>query len=316
LLFGGAIFILADIITKPILKLNKITKNLATLDFSNRININGNDEIGTLATNINIMADKLEKTLNDLIISNKEKEKDIFNKEKIEESRRYFYSCVSHELKTPISLINGYAEAIKFKDKKTPVDYYCDIIIDEGEKMNKLVGDILRLSQMDSNIIPISKVKFSITELIDKYLKTFNLLIKEKKINVDVKINSEEFVYGDYELISQVFNNYLSNAINHLNSENTIKIFTFNHNNMVRVSIFNSGNHILEENLSKVWDSFFKEDKARTREYGGHGFGLTIVKSVMERHGNDYGVNNVEGGVTFYFEVEMNEKIQNDEENL
>jgi signal transduction histidine kinase len=304
LIFGVAIFIIVNVITKPIIHINEVTKKLSLLDFSERIKVDENDEIGTTSLNINLMADKLENTLNELIISNNEKSKDIFYKEKVDESRRYFLSSVSHELKTPISLIVGYAEAIKYKDKKTPVDYYCDIIIDEGDKMNKLVGDILRLSQMDSKIMPINKEQFSIIKLIEKYVRNFDIIIKEKKIDIELNFNSDENVYADYELISQVVNNYLSNAINHLNNDNKIKIYTFNNNNMVRVSVFNSGNHILEENLSKVWDSFFKEDKARTREYGGHGFGLTIVKSVMERHGTNYGVNNVDGGVTFYFEIE------------
>ena len=305
--FGGIFIIIIEKFTAPILHINKVSKKLATLDFSDRLNVISNDEMGLLAENINIMADKLEDTINKLIKINEKQAEDISIKEKIDESRRYFLSSVSHELKTPISLIVGYAEAIKFKDKKTPVDYYCDIIIDEGDKMNKLVSNILKVSQMDSEIMPINKINFSITELINKYLQNYEIKITENDIKVEKSFNSDDEVYADYELISQVLNNYLTNAINHASGEKIIQIFTFNNKDKVRISIFNTGNHIAEENLSKVWDSFFKEDKARTRQYGGHGFGLTVVKTVMMRHNTDYGVNNVENGVTFYFELEKYE---------
>lgn len=301
------IFIFSKKFTKPIQELNNVAQSMARLDFSKKCKTRTKDEIGELGESINSLSFQLDKSINELKIKNEKLEKDIVNERKIDKMRRDFISNVSHELKTPITLINGYSIGLKSKvyHDETNRDFYCDVIIDESQKMDKLVRDLLELSQMESGVVKLEKEKFELSymvkNIIEKYLPIFN----ENSINIIDNNEKKYWVEGDKLRIEQVLTNYVNNAINYVDSNKMISIEIIQYNYKVHVSVYNTGKKIPEIYMNKLWDSFYKVDKARTRKYGGAGLGLSIVKNIMELHGNKYGVENFNKGVRFWFEMDF-----------
>ncbi len=298
------IFYVSRSISKPIVKMGKVTSEMIKLDFTQRIEVNSHDEIGDLANNINFLSIKLDKTLKELAIANDQLKEDIRIKEKIDQSRKEFIANVSHELKTPISLIGGYAEGLKLNVNKADKDFYCDVIIDESQKMNKLVLSLLDLSQVEAGYKQMKKQSFDIEELVDSILEKYKLMIEEKGLELTVSNHGNCTVMADPERIEQVLTNYLTNALNHVNLNGKITVKTHVKTEQVRVSVFNTGNPIDADQLGRIWESFYKIDQARTREYGGSGLGLSIVKVIIEAHGGKYGAINHDDGVEFWFTLE------------
>lgn len=298
------IYIISKKITRPILDINETAKEMCVLNFNRKIEINSVDELGELSMSINLLSIKLEESITELKEANLKLQQDIKEKEKIDKLRKEFISNVSHELKTPIALILGYTEGLKVNINEGDKDFYCDVITDEAVKMNRLVMSLLEIAQLESGFINIEKLKFDIGELVENNIAKNSIILKEKDIDIKIDINEKYFVRGDYYRIEQVLNNYLSNAINHVNEKKIIKISIKRDKDKIRISVFNSGAHIKPDNINKVWESFYKIDKARTREYGGTGLGLYVVKTIMEAHKEPYGVSNAEGGVEFWFELE------------
>lgn len=303
------VFLLSGRITKPILDLEKIAKKMAVLDFSEKYTVTNNDEIGDLGKSINSLSEQLEKSITELTKANQKLREDIERERQIDEMRKEFIANVSHELKTPIALIQGYAEGLKMNvvDDETSKAFYCDVIMDEAHNMNRLVKQLLELARLESgNNLP-EKTEFNLLSLIDKSLKRNHILIEEHNIQLQLDVDNKLNVVADFELIEQVINNYLSNAINHLDQPKIIAITTQKVTpQKVKVIFFNTGKQIPETEIDKIWISFYKVDKARTRDYGGGtGLGLSIVRAILEAHGNSYGVNNVKDGVEFWFELDI-----------
>jgi signal transduction histidine kinase len=221
--------------------------------------------------------------------------------------RKEFVYSVSHELKTPIALIRGYAEGLKIninKDEENK-DYYCDVIMDETIKMNKIVKQLLELSYLESGTVYLEREDFHIMELVGSFMKKNTMLIREKNIQVLVDSEEDILVNADYDRAEQVLFNYINNAVNHVDIKRIIRIRVEKIYNKARITVFNSGSHIPADSLEKIWMSFYKVDKARTREYGGTGLGLSIVRAIQEAHRNNCGVCNVENGVEFWFELDV-----------
>ncbi len=308
ILGGILIFILSSRWTKPIIKLNGIAENMALLDFSKKYDEKRNDEIGELGSSINSLSDQLEKSIGDLRQANCKLMEDIEKERKIDEMRKGFISNVSHELKTPIALVQGYAEGLKLNvnDDEENKNYYCEVIIDEAKKMNNMVRKLLELSELEFNHIALEREEFCICELIRDVLKKNSPLFSEKGARVDFDNNGRECIRidADYYFTEQVLMNYLSNALNHLDDKKLIHISLKLSEDKVRVQVFNSGRNIPEEALENIWMSFYKVDKARTRAYGGTGLGLSIVKAIQKSHKNGYGVENKPDGVLFWFECD------------
>ncbi|EOD00272.1 sensor histidine kinase [Caldisalinibacter kiritimatiensis] len=297
-------YIFSKIITKPIIKLNNVAKKMATLDFSYKYQGKTDDEIGELGQTINYLSNKLDITIRDLNKANEQLKKDIERERALEKMRKQFVSSVSHELKTPISLIQGYAEGLKdsVANDEESRKFYCDVIIDESEKMGKLVKDLLDLSQLESGSFKLEIVKFDIKELIEEVVSKYNPIFSQKNIKLKLDIDDDiQLVYGDKIRIEQVLVNFITNAINHIKGDNVVKITVKKEQNKVKVNIFNSGEHIPESEIEKIWDRFYKVDKARTRKYGGTGLGLSIVKRILKLHDSKFGVDNVDRGVEFWF---------------
>lgn len=312
--------IIASVISKkftdPILELNGITNKMAKLDFSQKYRIKDtDDEINELGKNINTMSNKLETVINQLRDNNIELEKDIEEKSKIDEMRKQFISDVSHELKTPIALIQGYAEGLV--ENVTTDDesrkFYAEVILDESNKMDKLVKQLLELMKLEYGKREFNNEKFDLRELVNEVIRKCDVMIKEKGIKVNLNVKEPIYVFVDEFYIDQVVTNYFTNAIKHaeeVNGRKEINIYIEKIKNKknIRVYVYNTGENIKEEDLERIWKRFYKVDSSRNREDGGTGIGLALVKAIMNNYQNEYGVHNKEDGVEFYFDLDIEEE--------
>ncbi|QWC00115.1 HAMP domain-containing histidine kinase [Mycoplasmatota bacterium] len=303
---GFVLYLVSYRLTNPILEINRVANEIANLNFSDKIDVMSDDEIGHLAQSVNKMSDELKTTIEELKISNERLAEEILYKNEIERKRRDFIASASHELKTPLSLIMGYSEALRLDDiKDKDKEEYLDIIVDETNKMDRLVRDMLNMTQIESGVITIKKSKFSIQKLVDNTVKLFSIKLNEKEIDLTLAIDDYE-VYSDYEQLQTVLINFINNALNHIESPKHIKIYTeLTEENHVRLYVYNSGKKIPKEDINNLWDSFYKVDKARTRAYGGHGLGLAICKTILETLDYQYGIENTNQGVVFYFDIKL-----------
>lgn len=307
----GSIFVwyFTKRITNPLLELTDLSERMAHLDFEAKYTSGGQDEIGALGANFNIMSEKLEQTVSELKKANYELQKDIENKEQLELMRTEFIGNVSHELKTPIALIQGYAEGLKegISDNVESREFYCDVILDEANKMNQLVQNLLTLNQLEFGHYDMEFERFDIVELIRGIVQSNEIFIEQNQVDVRIHTDESVFVWADEFKVEQVIRNYLSNALHYVKNENVIdiRVTTNGERDKAHISVFNTGDAIPQEDIEKIWGKFYKVDKARTREYGGHGIGLSIVKAIMESCGQDYGVINYENGVAFWFELDL-----------
>ena len=301
-----AIVILTHRYTQPIVKLNEISSKVANLDFDTKYNYTANNEIDELGKNINEMSEKLEKTVSELKSANAELMRDIERKNRNEEMRKEFLANVSHELKTPIALIQSYSEGLKdgiISDEKDR-EYYLSVINDEASRMNSIVKEIMSLSRLEYGYDPFEIERFDIVEMIKNKLSSTEYMFKQKEVNVIFENSSDSvYVWADEGRTESVFMNYLSNAAHYCKGEKIIKIYLDIKDDTVRINVFNSGDTIEQEELDKIWDKFYKTDKAHIRDYGGSGIGLSIVKAIMSSLKMAYGCENKENGVNFYFEL-------------
>ncbi len=318
-LIGGITIIVSGIImlvitnkyTGPISELESIANKMSKLDFSHKYRIKDtDDEINSLGKSINTMSDKLEKTIKELQETNIELEKDIEKKSKIDEMRKQFVSDVSHELKTPISLIQGYAEGLveNVVTDDESRKFYANVILDEANKMDSLVKELLELMRLEYGNREFNNTKFDISELINEVVRKSKLIIEEKGIEVKVDVERPLYVLADEFYIEQVINNYFTNALKHTREVNKTKAITIRSEKIkekVRIYVKNTGNQISKENLSRIWNRFYKIDESRNREDGGTGIGLSIVKAIMNNYKNEYGAINTEDGVEFYFDLNI-----------
>lgn len=303
-----AAFVLSSYISRPIKQLSNIAERMSELDFDIKYDGKDKGEIGLLGKSMNNMSQKLEENISQLKTANLELQRDIDKKEKLEKMRTDFLSNVSHELKTPIALIQGYAEGLKegITDDPESMDFYCSVIIDEAAKMNNMVKRLLTLNQIEFGEDELVMERFDINELVKSVVNANELRATQKNLSITYDIlDTPLYVWADEYKVEEVVTNYLSNAINHCCNENIIKIKVGQiDKDNVRVSVFNTGNNIPEADIEHIWEKFYKVDKARTREYGGNGIGLSIVKAIVESMGKTCGVNNLSDGVEFWFDLD------------
>ena len=275
--------------TEPILELSNIAQKMSNLDFSQKYKITtkGDDEINTLARSINTMSDKLEGTIKQLRNSNNQLERDIEEKSKIDEMRKSFISDVSHELKTPIALIQGYSEGLleNVNTDEESRKFYAEVILDETNKMDKLVKQLLELMKLEYGKREFNNKEFNIVELEKEVIRKTNVMIEEKQAEIKFDENEDIIVFADDFYIEQVLTNYLTNAIKNVKEmygEKYIKISNEinKEEQKVCIKVFNTGKQISEENLNRIWNRFYKADESRHREDGGTGIGLAFVKAI------------------------------------
>lgn len=314
---GGAIlavgiiaaFVVSTYITRPIKQLSNIAEKMSEMDFNARYEGSDKGEIGLLGKSMNNLSEKLEQNIAELKKANLELKKDIDKKEKLEIMRTDFLSNVSHELKTPIALIQGYAEGLKegITDDPESMEFYCDVIMDEANKMNTMVKRLLTLNQIEFGNDEPEMERFDINELIASVADANAIRAGQKNMSIVFdNRNEHNFVWADEYKTEEVLTNYISNALNHCDGKRAIEVRTEKSENggTITVTVYNSGKNIADEDLERIWEKFYKTDKARTREYGGNGIGLSIVKAIMDSMGQEYGVRNVSDGVEFWFNLD------------
>ena len=294
---------------------------MSKLDFSQKYtSTDSNDEIDELGRSINLLSEKLESTIKQLRASNLQLERDIEEKSKIDEMRKQFISDVSHELKTPIALIQGYAEGLveNVNADDESRKYYAEVILDESNKMDKLVRQLLELMKLEYGKREFNNDTFNVCELIKEVIRKCSVMLDEKGIK-DVRFEETQNVniYADEFYMEQAFTNYFTNAIKHTKEVNgekyiEIKVKEKKEKNLVRISVFNTGETLSDEDLARIWGRFYKVDESRNRADGGTGIGLALVKAIMNNYKTKYGAVNRENGIEFYFDIQTKDNTSSE----
>lgn len=294
---------------RPLGEMSEVTKNMSSLDFSEKCNPGTTTEIALLADSINEMSVSLESALTDLRQKNEKLQDDIEKEKTIDRLRQTFISGVSHELKTPIAIIQGYSEGLKVfleSDPETALKY-CDTIINETERMNYLVMKLLDIIKYESGEYKLNYETFSIHGIIEDWFVRNNAILSEKGITAVNNIDKNIKGFGDLFILSTVVNNYISNAVAHVQDEMRIEASAEEiDEGRYRISIFNTGKPIDAKDIDHIWTSFYRADKAMSRAQGRYGLGLATVASIQKLHEQEYGVINREDGVEFWFDVKKN----------
>lgn len=280
-------YMLSKSFTKPILDIKRATETMASGDFSARIKLKKQDEIGMLANTINYLGEQLSK---------------------IEQLRKDLIANVSHELRTPLSLIRGYAETIRdvTGDSREKRDKQLGIIIEETERLSRIVDDILNLSQLQSGYIELEKSRFSIRETLEAVVKRYEVLSENTGVRIVQQCTGDIVLGADKARIEQVFYNLINNAFNHTPAGGTVTVSAIVQQAAVRFEVSDTGSGIPEEELLHIWERFYKADKTGNKKSEGTGLGLAIIKGVLEAHQAVFGVESRIGeGTVFWFELKI-----------
>ena len=294
--------LVAKMYLDPVVKIKNTTERMAALDFGAVCPPFRNKELRELSDNINFLSSSLSESMKKLENENKKLESAIESERRQDKARRSFVANASHELKTPISIIRGYAEGIKYGISGDSTEEFCDIIIEESDKMNNLVVKLMEQLQY-SSAYSLNESSFSLRKLITELINGTRLDFEECGIRLSVDIPEECIGRGDSELLSSVFNNYFSNALSHADFEKEVRITCKELQNCYRISVYNSGKPISGTDIENIWQSFYRADKAHSRKEGRFGLGLSIVATIQDLHKQKYGVLNREHGVEFWFDI-------------
>ncbi|EEL65942.1 sensor histidine kinase [Bacillus cereus] len=302
-------FYYSKIIVKPLIKMNRVTKKMANFDFSEKLPVTADDEIGGLSGSINTLSVNLKDRIDRLNVANTKLQQDIERERQLEKTRKEFISGVSHELKTPLSVIRSFAEGIKDGVSKD-TSYYTDVILEETENMNRLIVEMLELAKLESGTYKLDMTTFSIGELTQQVYTKLLFSMEEKHLQVNVDADPSILVTANRSRIEQVVVNLLSNAIRYTPEGEKIQVSIIEAEDTVKVEIENTGNPIPEESLEKIWDRFYRLDASRSRHTGGTGLGLSIVKNILDLHHAEYGVYNTTNSVVFYFNLQKVKEVK------
>ena len=292
--------------SKPIDNMCDITGRMAELDFSKKCPPTKLVEMTQLSESINTLSDNLDNALSDLNEKNAKLLKDIENERTIDNLRQTFISGISHELKTPIAIIQGYAEGAKmFFDAgngKAAAEY-CDVISEETVRMNNMIMRLLEITKYSSGAYEPVNENFSIHDMVQEWYDRNAALLEEKGITAVNNIKTAYVGNGDSIILASVVNNYLSNAVSHIDGDKKIICSAEDRGDCYRVFVYNTGENIEEKHIDKIWDSFYRADKSLSRSQGRFGLGLAIVASIQKLHNQKFGVQNAENGVEFFFDI-------------
>lgn len=292
--------------TNPVNKMVQVTQKMAKLDFSQNCPPSTLSELNSLATGINEMSAALDTALTDLKNKNQKLEEDIENERTIDNLRQTFIGGISHELKTPIAIIQGYAEGAKMfysSGQSEAADKYCDVIIGETQRMNSMIMRLLEITKYSSGAYELQREDFALRPFVQDWIDRNTGLLEEKGIVCENAVPEEISGSGDEVILSSVLNNYLSNAVSHCEGEKKIRVTCAETEAAFRIRIYNTGQPIAPKDIDKIWDSFYRADKALSRSQGRFGLGLSIVSAIQKLHGEAFGVENKEDGVEFWFDV-------------
>ncbi len=293
-------FFFSRMVARPLIEMNAVAGRMANLDFGAVSQVDSRDELGQLSDSLNSLSRNLNQSMNELKTLNEQLYSDIEKEREQEEKRREFVASVSHEFKTPLGIIRSYAEGIKDGIYKEKREHYLEVIIDETEKMDALVLEMLELSHLESANMKLNQSEFSLDELIEECRAKFAELAAQHQMSFAFE-PGQHIVYADRRRIEQVLTNLFSNAVRYSDPGTLIGVRLTRREGFIYTLIENGGAHIDETEMPRIWERFYRVDKSRSRALGGTGLGLLIVRNIMEMHHCDFGVSNTERGVEFYF---------------
>ncbi len=293
------VFVFARKFSAPISEMSVITGKMSDLDFSKKVNVTRKDEIGLLGSSINNLSDKLDLSLKELRETNEKLRGEIELERQLDVMRRGFVADVSHELKTPLSIISGYAEGLKLNINSDSKDEYCNTIIDETERMNRLVLSILELSKYEGGGMKTTPEVFDISAVCRDMLG--RVFVGRKDVISTCDIAENTFVFADVMQTEQILKSFIENAASHVSENGKVRVFAADDGNKLKVFVENTGKQIDPELMPRIWESFFRGDKSHNRDQSRFGLGLSIVSAIIKAQGEECGVYNTEDGVCFWF---------------
>lgn len=293
--------VLASHFTKPLIEMGEVAKAMTRLDFSKKYEGRRNDEVGQLGESLNLLSDHLEEAIRELRTSNEKLAQEVKEKERVDAMRREFIVNVSHELKTPIALIQGYAEGLTAGVAESPEDrdFYCNTIAEEADRMNTMVTQLLSLSRLELGRENVQSEPVDLGECLRRAVDKTAVLRSGRDLHVTC--TGDVTVESDAHQIDQIVMNYLTNAIRYTPDGGRIELSVHRtEQGGAKVTVFNEGEGVAEEELPKLWEKFYRTDKARSRASGGTGVGLSIVRASAALLGGQTGAQNVPGGIEFW----------------
>lgn len=304
--------IYSRIISKPLIVLSQKAAQLAELDFSKKMQVRSKDEFGRLSMSLQTLSENLQSTLTQLEEANDQLHKDIDQKQQLIKLQKEFTANVSHELKTPLGIIKGFTEGLQDGIAEQKRERYLSNILNEVEKMDALIMDLLQLSKYEIDAVKLNKNFFKIEDLIERVLDGFVQHFEDKSLKPAVSNQVRGFVHADPKRIEQVLVNLLSNAIRHANYGSTIDIICRSVDQEIEIRIVNEGESIRDELIERIWEKFYRIENSRSRKTGGTGLGLAIVSQILKLHNSPFGVENTETGVAFYFRLKESRDPENE----
>ncbi|MEC0205196.1 ATP-binding protein [Paenibacillus lautus] len=296
--------IYSRMVSRPLVQLNRSAARLAKLDFSAQAEIRSKDEFGELSRSMITLSQNLDEALKELTRANARLQEDVEEKLRSEQLRKELIANISHELKTPLGIVKGFAEGLQDGVADDKRERYLTFIVNETDRMNALIMDMLELSKFEVKAIRLQPRSFSLTDLIQQAADSFTRQLEDKRLQLSIHQGQDEeaIVQADSRRIEQVILNLLSNAIRHAeeNSVVTIRLLQMSPGKVTTI-IENAGKPISKADMGRIWDQFYRAERSRDRKSGGTGLGLAIVKHILVLHESDYGVMNTDRGVAFYF---------------
>ena len=288
--------IISRVITKPVIDISYISKKLTKLDMTWRCNTSRIDEIGILANNLDTMAKRLNETLNELTVANKQLQKDIEKEKEREKLQTEFFRAVSHELKTPLTIIKGELEGMicevgEYKDKKKYLKHSLKV----ANEMENLIKEILSVAMMKDENFKLNMKNLNFTNIIKKAYRKYQGIAEDKGIEIITDIQDDYEFTGDERLLENAISNVVGNAV--MYSPKKEKVFIEFRDNKVKIE--NTGIHIENKDLEQLFNPFFRVDKSRNKNTGGSGLGLYIVKTIFDYHNISYKIENSQNGILF-----------------
>ncbi|ACO86333.1 sensor histidine kinase [Clostridium botulinum] len=295
---GGLIY--SKVISKPLISMNKVAKEMAKLDFTKKCTVKGEDEIGELSQSLNDLSNNLRISMEELQRANEQLLDDIAKEREIEKKRREFIATISHELKTPITILKGQIEGMLsnigiYKDR----DKYLKRNLEVLNDMEYMVKETLEISKLESQGFKPRKEQISLSKIVEECIYNISFIAKRKNIFIDKNINEDLFVRGDSKLLKKVVNNIITNAINHSPESEKVYANLHEEKDEIVLKVENTGIYIEENELKEIFKPFYRIEKSRNRKSGGSGLGLYIVKMILDAHNGKYSISNNEKGVEF-----------------
>lgn len=300
------------ILSKPLISLSQTAQRMADLDFSIKTPSHSNDEFGALSASLQTMSDNLKATLEELETANQKLHKDMDKKQELLQLHKEFTGNVSHELKTPLGIIKGFAEGLQDGVADHKKERYLSHILQEIDHMNEIIMDLLLLSKYEAEAVQLHINSFSISHLINHVLNTFTQQLAQKSLEVVITNHTHGIVQADQKRLEQVLVNLLSNAITHASPQSSVYVTLLNIADEIEVRIENKGERIPINQLERIWEKFYRIEYSRSRKSGGTGLGLAIVSQILQLHGRSFGAENTTDGVVFFFRLKESERNANE----